>query len=320
MVFRSIAFLLAALVAGTCAAAGFPERAVTLVVPYPPGGATDIVGRILAKSMEQRLGKPVVVDNKAGAGTIIGAQAVAQAPADGYTLLISSNTTFTINAALRSKLPYDPVKGFESIGTIGTSPLVLLANTSVPAQTVADVVALAKSKPGRLSYGSFGAGTSSHFAGEMFKQVAGIDILHVPYKGSAPAMTDLISGQVQFTFDTNVAALPMLKAGRVKAIAVTSSKRSGSLPNVPTIAESGYPGFEMVPWIAVVAPRGLPADVQKVLVKAFADSIADPATRASLEKSGVDVSYEPPRAYDERVAKELPLLRAYVYKANIHAD
>src|SRR5207253_3356253 len=149
--------------------------------------------------MGQRLGQTVIIDNKAGAGTAIGAGAVAQAAPDGYTLLISSNTTFTINPALRSKLPYDPLKSFESIGTIGSSPLVLLANNSVPVRTVADVVALAKSKPGKLSYGSFGAGTSSHFAGEMFKQAAGLDMLHVPYKGSSPAMTDLIAGQVQFT-------------------------------------------------------------------------------------------------------------------------
>lgn len=321
MSLRSLAALvLAAFAAGTCAAAGYPERPVTLVVPYPPGGATDIVGRIIAKAMEQRLGKPVVVDNRAGAGTIIGAGMVAQAPADGYMLLISSNTTFTINPALRTKLPYDPVKSFESIGTIGSSPLVLLANNGVQAKTVAELVALAKGRPGKLSYGSFGAGTSSHFAGEMFKQAAGIDLLHVPYKGSSPAMTDLIAGQVQFTFDTNVAALPMVQTGRVKAIAVTSAKRSASLPGVPTIAESGYPGFEMVPWIAVVAPRGLPADVRGTLVKAFAQAVADPATRSSLEKSGVDVAYEPPLAYGERVARELPLLRAYVYKANIHAD
>ena len=316
---KRIASLLAALVACASAAA-FPDRPITLVVPYPPGGATDIVARIVSKGMAQRLGQAMVVDNKAGAGTAIGAAAVAQAPADGYTLLISSNTTFTITPALRSKLPFDPQKSFESIGLLGTSPLVLLANTSVPAATVKDVVALAKAKPGKLAYGSFGAGTTSHFAGEMFKLAAGADLLHVPYKGSAPAMTDLISGQVQFTFDTNVAALPMLQAGRVKAIAVTSAQRSPSLPNVPTIAESGYADFEMVPWITIVAPRGLPQPVQKSLGKALADTLGDPAIRESLQKAGVDVAYQPGSVYDTKVAKELPLLRAYVYKAKIQAD
>jgi tripartite-type tricarboxylate transporter receptor subunit TctC len=314
--------LLACALLASCvtAFAAYPERALTLVVPYPPGGATDIVARILGKAMSQRLGQPIVVENKAGAGTAIGAAFVAQAPADGYTLLISSNTTFTVTPALREKLAFDPQKSFESIGIVGTSPLVLLANPTVPAATVKDVVALAKAKPGKLAYGSFGSGTTSHFAGEMFKLAAGIDLLHVPYRGSAPAMTDLIAGQVQFTFDTNVAALPMLRAGRVKAIAVTSAKRSPSLPDVPTIAESGYPGFEMVPWITVVAPRGLTAPAQAALRKAFADTLADPAVRESLQKSGVDVQYQPPAVYDEKVAKELPQLRAVVHKAGITAE
>lgn len=315
--FLLTALLLALAGAATPAAAAFPEKPLTLVVPYPPGGATDTVARIVAKGMAQRLGQNVIVDNKAGAGTAIGAGLVAQAAADGYTLLISSNTTFTVNPALKSKLPYDAQKSFESIGLIGSSPLVLLANPAVPAQTVKELVALAQKQPGKLSYGSFGAGTTSHLAGEMFKLVAGVDILHVPYKGSAPAMTDLIGGQVALTFDTNVAALPMLKAGKVKALAVTSAKRSPTLAQVPTVAESGYPGFEMVPWITIVAPRGLQPAVAKALGKALADTVADPATRADLEKAGVDVGFEPGSFYDARVARELPMLRAYVHKAQI---
>lgn len=300
---------------GTAVAADFPERPVTLVVPYPAGGATDVLGRIVAKALGTRLGQPVVVDNRAGAGTAIGAAAVAHAAPDGYMLLVSSNTTFTVNAALKPRLPYDPQKDFVSIGLIGTSPLVLLANPSLPANTVKELVALAKN--GKLAYGSFGTGTTSHLAGEMFKVMTGADILHVPYKGSAPAMTDLIGGQVQLTFDTNVAALPMLQAGKVRAIAVTSAKRSPSMPQVPTVAESGYPDYEMVPWIAFVVPRGVPAPVQQRLSKALADSIADPATRSELQRAGLDVAYEPGSVYDARVAKELPLLRAYVHKANI---
>jgi tripartite-type tricarboxylate transporter receptor subunit TctC len=317
---KKLSLLLAALLAAAPALAAFPEKPITLIVPYPPGGATDVVGRIVAKGMEQRLGKPVVVDNKAGAGTVIGADALARAPADGYTILVSSNTTFTLNPALRAKLPYDAQKSFEGVGMIGSSPLVLLANPKVPANTVAQVVAAAKAQPGKFTYASFGTGTSSHFAGEMFKLAAGIDMLHVAYKGSAPAMTDLISGQVQYSFDTNVAALPMVGAGKVKAIAVTSLRRSASLPNVPTIAESGYPGFEMVPWIAVIAPRGLPADVSKSLGRALQETLADPAVRANLEKSGVDVAWQPGNTYDAKVAEELPRLRAYVYKAKIQAE
>ncbi|WP_280154152.1 tripartite tricarboxylate transporter substrate binding protein [Piscinibacter sp. XHJ-5] len=318
---RTAALLLAAVLgtAGACAA-GFPDKPVTLVVPYPPGGATDTVARIVAKGLTQRLGQSVIVDNKAGAGTAIGAGAVAKAPPDGYTLLISSNTTFTVNPALKSKLPYDAQTSFESIGLIGTSPLVLLAHPGLSANTVPELVALARAKPGKLAYGSFGNGTTSHFAGEMFKVMAGIDILHVPYKGSAPAMTDLIGGQVQLTFDTNVAALPMLEAGKVKAIAVTSARRSPSMPKVPTIAEAGYPDYEMVPWITIVAPRGLPGPVKQTLAKALADAVADAGIRAELEKAGLEVAYQAGSAYDGKVAKELPLLRAYVHKAKIPVE
>jgi tripartite-type tricarboxylate transporter receptor subunit TctC len=309
---------LLALAAGPAAA--FPERPVTLVVPYPPGGATDVVGRIVAKGLAQRLGQPVLVDNKAGAGTTIGAGAVAQAAPDGHTLLISSNTTFTINAALKSRLPYDPLKSFESLGVMGSSPLVLLAHPSLPASNVKELVALAQQQPGKIAFASFGIGTTSHFAGEMFKLMTGADLTHVPYKGSAPAMQDLIGGQVQLSFDTNVAAIPQVQAGKVKAIAVTSARPTPTLPGVPPVAAAGYPGYEMVPWITVVAPRGLPEPVRRTLVKAYADTLADPGIRAELEKAGVDVRPEPPAAYEERVARELPLLRAYVHKAKLTVE
>jgi len=317
--------LLAACAGAACGplaarAAGYPDHPVTLVVPYPPGGATDVVGRIVARGLSQRLGQPVVVENKAGAGTAIGAGAVAQAAPDGHTLLISSNTTFTINAALKAKLPYDPLASFESIGTIGSSPLVLIAHPSLPASSVRDVVALARAQPGRLTMASFGTGTTSHFAVEMFRLMTGADVVHVPYKGSAPAMQDLIGGQVQLAFDTNVASIPEIRAGRVKGIAVSSLAPSPTLPELPSIARSGYPDFEMVPWIAIVAPRGLPAPARQALTRAFAATIADPAVRADLEKVGVDVAYEPPERYEARVSRELPRLRAYVHKAGLKVE
>jgi len=314
------AALLLSLALALPAAAAYPEKPVTLIVPFPPGGATDVLGRILAKGLGQRLQQTVVVDNRAGAGTAIGAAALAQAAPDGQTLLFSSNTTFTINPAIKTSLPYDPQKQFESIGIVGSAPLVLLAQPSLPASTVKELVALARQKPGALAYASFGSGTSSHFGGEMFKLTAGIDLLHVPYKGSAPAMQDLIGGQVQLSVDTVIAAKPQLQAGKVKAIAVMAARRLVSLPQVPTVAESGYPGFALEPWTAIVAPRGLPAAVQAVLVKALADTMADPAVRAALEKAGLDIAYEPPAAYDARLAKELPLMRAYVHKAKITPD
>ena len=317
---RAWALAATALLASASALAAYPDKPVTLVVPYPPGGATDVLARLLNRGLSQRLGQPVIVDNKAGAGTAIGAAAVARAPADGYTLLISSNTTFTVNAALKRTLPYDPLQHFEGVGLIGSSPLVLLANPAVPANTVQELVALARKQPGKLSYGSFGTGTTSHLAGELFVLMTGAELLHVPYRGSAPAMTDLIGGQVPLTFDTNVAAMPMIAAGKVKAIAVTSRKRYSALPNVPTVAESGYPEYEMVPWIAVVAPRGLSAEVRTRLSKALQQTIADPVTRAELEKAGLEVAWQPGSVYEERVSRELPLLRAYVHKAKLPVE
>jgi tripartite-type tricarboxylate transporter receptor subunit TctC len=300
--------------------AGFPERPLTLVVPYPPGGATDSVGRLLAKALGEQLHQTAVVENKAGAGTVIGAGMVAHAAPDGYTLLISSNTTFTVNPALRANLPYDPLKSFQSIGLIGSSPLVLLANPSLPVKSVQELVALAKAKPGQLSFGSFGIGTTAHFAGAMFKAMADVDLLHVPFKCSAPAMQALIADQIDLSFDTTVAAAPQMRAGKVKALAVTSATRAPAMPEVPTIAESGYPSYEMVPWITVVAPSGLPDAVAHTLDAALKSVLATPATHEALGRLGVDVDYEPPSAYAAKIEKELPLLRAYAQKANIQVQ
>ena len=302
------------------AQAAYPDKPITLVVPYPPGGATDIIARKLAGPLGQRLGQTVVVENKAGAGTAIGATAVARSAPDGYTLLISSNTTFTVNPALKKTLPYDPQQDFESIGLIGSSPLVLIAHPGVAANNVKELLELAKRTPQGLSFGSFGVGTSAHLAGEMFKVMTGANLVHVAYRGSAPAMTDLIGGQIPLSFDTTVAAQPQIAAGKVKAIAVTTRLRSAQMPQVPTVAEAGFPDYEMVPWITVVARRGLPADVRTRLAQALKDSVNDAAVKADLQKTGVDVLHQPGAVYDTRVAKELPLLRAYVHRANIPVE
>ena len=300
--------------------AAFPDKPITLVVPYPPGGATDTIARVIAGPMGKRLGQTVIVENRAGAGTAIGATAVARSAPDGYTLLISSNTTFTVNAALKSSLPYDPQKDFESIGIIGSSPLVLLAHPKLPVSTVKDLIGLSAREPKGLSYGSFGVGTTAHLAGEMFKVMTGAHLLHVAYKGSAPAMTDLMGGQIQLSFDTSVAAMPQMAAGKVKAIAVTTKKRSAQMPQVPTVAEAGFPDYEMVPWITLVARRGMASDVSGKLSQALKDTVNDPAIQADLQQKGVDVVYQPGSAYDGLVARELPLLRAYVHRANIAAE
>lgn len=314
--------LLAALLCGVnlLAQAAYPDKAITLIVPYPPGGATDILARKLAGPLGQRLGQSVIVENKAGAGTAIGATALAKSAPDGYTLLISSNTTFTVNAALKKNLPYDPQKDFESIGLIGSSPLVLLAHPKVPANNVKELLALAKADPKGLNFGSFGVGTSAHLAGEMFKVMTGANMVHVAYRGSAPAMTDLIGGQIPLSFDTSVAAMPQMATGKVKAIAVTTRQRSPQMPQVPSVAEAGFPDYEMVPWIGFVGRRGMPAEVSGKLSKALRDSVNDPVVKAELQKVGLDVLFQPGSVYDAKVAQELPLLRAYVHRANIPVE
>ena len=298
----------------------FPSKPIQLVIPFPPGGATDVIGRLVGKKLGDKLGQTVVVDNRPGAGTIVGASFVAKAAPDGYTLLASSGTTFTVNPAIHAKLPYDPVKSFEPIGFAGRTGLILLANKDQPVSNLKQLVAAAKAQPGKLTYGSFGSGTTAQFAGEMLFNLAGVKLLHVPYKGSAPAMTDLIGGQIPFTVDTVAAAIPQVKSGKVKAIAVTTAKRSTLLPDVPTAAEAGFPGIDADTWLALVAPRGLPADVKQKLEKALAEVMADPETRKALTNAGFEPLDGTGAAVSAQIARELPLMRATAQRANITAD
>lgn len=304
----------------TAHAQGYPAKPVQLIVPFPPGGAVDIVGRLVGKKLGERLGQPVVIENKAGAGTIVGASFVANAPADGYTLLISSGSTFTVNPALNARLPYDPVKSFDPIGMVARVPLVLLANGEVPVNNLRQLISAVQAAPGKYVYGSFGSGTTGHFAAELVWAATGIKLLHVPYRGSAPAMSDLIGGQIPFTIDTVAAALPQLKAGKIKAIAVTGESRATQLPNVPTVAESGFPGFSADSWLAIVGPRGLPADAKAALQKALAEVAADGETRDKLVASGLQAAWEPANAVAARIDDELPRMRAIAQRANIKAQ
>lgn len=306
---------------GTAALAqDYPSKPIQLVIPFPPGGATDVIGRLIGKQLGDRLGQSVVIDNRPGAGTIVGAGFVAKSAADGYTLLVSSGTTFTVNPAIHAKLPYDPVKSFEPIGMTGRTGLILLANRDNPIASLKDLVAAAKAAPGKYSYGSFGTGTTAHFAGEMLLNTTGIKMLHVPYKGSSPAMTDLIGGQIPFSVDTVAAAVPQVKAGKVKAIAVTTAKRSTLLPDVPTVAEAGYPGMDADTWLAVVAPRGLPPEVKAKLEKALKDTMADPDMRNKLLANGFEPAYATGADVSKLIASELPKMRAVAQRANITAD
>jgi len=259
-------------------AQAFPSRPIHLIVPFPPGGPTDIVARPLAQFLGDELKTSVVIDNRGGAGGSVGANAVAKSPPDGYTLLMATVGTNAINTSLYKNLPYDAVKDFTPIALVAAAPVAIVVNPSLPANNLAALVALAKKEPGKLNYGSAGNGTPGHLTGEMFKAAAGIDVKHVPYKGSAPAVIDLLAGQIQMMFDPLQSVVSHVKSGGLRALAVSSAARSPVLPDVPTVAESGYPGFETTAWWGVFAPAGLPA----AETKALADTIEKVARGAKF--------------------------------------
>lgn len=250
-----------ACIATIASAQGYPTRTIRLVVPFPAGGTTDILAREVAQKLTEVLGQAVVVDNRPGAAGNIGSDLVAKSAPDGYTLLMGTVGTHAINPSLYSKMPYDHVKDFAPVVLVAGVPNVLVVNPALPVNSVSDLIKLAKDKPGQINFASSGSGTSIHLSGELFKTMAGVDMTHVPYKGSSPALTDLIGGQVQIMFDNLPSALPQIKGGRLRAIAVTSLKRAPVLPDIPTISESGLPGFEASSWFGVLAPAGTPAAV-----------------------------------------------------------
>jgi tripartite-type tricarboxylate transporter receptor subunit TctC len=309
-----------AAVGGPARAADFPERPLTLVAPFPAGGAADVLARILGKALGDQLGQSVVVENKPGAGTAIGAAAVAGAKPDGYTLLVSSNSTFTLNPALQPKLSYDPAKGFEAIGLVGSVALAMLVNPSVTANDVQQFVAAAKANPDKYLYGSFGNGTSSNFAGAMFNTATGLKMTHVPYKGSGPLMTDLMGGQIPVSFDTVVAASQQLKSGKIRVLAVAMNKRSALLPNVPTMAEAGYPAVDMNAWLAVVVPKGVPAPVKARLEKALMTVMANHETLDKLKAAGFEPGYTAVPDWPGMVTAEIARMKALAERSQIKTD
>jgi len=304
----------ALLVLGSAAAAAYPERPVRLVVPFPAGGLADTVARVVAERMGSALGQPVIVDYKAGAATIIGADTVAKAPADGYTLLLGSATTFAVNPIIYEKLSYEPLKSFEPIGIVGSNALALVANSDLPANDVKTLIGQIKADPAKFSYGSHGAGSTVHFAAEMLWRAAGVEVLHIPYKGSAPAMTDLMGGQIALTFDSVPAAMAAAKGGRVKVLATTGARRAALLPDVPTISESGYP-VTLEAWWAIVAPAGLPEDARGALTRALAEAMADSSVHDKLVGLGFDTKYGSPDQYAELIHRDTENL-APIAKAN----
>lgn len=295
----------------------YPTRPVRMIVPAPPGGTTDLLGRLVAERLAEALTQQVVVDNRGGAGGIVGTELLARAPADGHTLGIIY-TPHTVLPHLQKKLPYDPLKDFAAVSQLTEAPLILVVHPALPVHKVADLIALAKSKP--LVYGSAGNGSGGHLSGELLKQLAKIDATHVPYKGAGPAAIDLMSGQLQFQFGSHITTKGFVAAGRLRAIAVSSARRSPELPNLPTVAEQGLPGFEFVNWFGMVAPARTPASIVSGVQKKIALGFQQPATLAKLVALDSTVVASTPAAFSLFLAADLEkwgrVLRNSVVKAD----
>ena len=281
------AFVQAGFVQVALAQAAYPSRNIKMIVPYPAGGTTDFLGRLVAEELKTGLGATVIVENKPGAATTLGADQVAKAEPDGYTLLMATSTTLAINKTLYKKLPYDPVKDFAPIALVAAVPFALIANPQVPAKTLADFIAYAKSNPG-LAYGSAGNGSPQHLGAEMLKTAAGIDIRHVPYRGSVPAMLDVIAGHIPFMVVDLQPALQQIREGKLTVLGVTTTKRIAAAPDIPTLAEGGLAGYELVAWQGVVAPAGTPRLVVDSLAAQIATLLADSATRDKLTRIAIE--------------------------------
>lgn len=293
-----------ALLPGLAAAQAFPSKPITIIVPFAAGGTTDILARIIAQGMGAELGQSVVVDNRAGAGGNIGGQVAARAPADGYTLFMGTVGTHAINAALYKKMPFDPIKDFAPLTRVANVPNLLVANPAQPFKTVPELIAYAKANPGKINFGSSGSGSSIHLSGELFKSMAKVDMQHVPYKGSAPAVTDLLGNQIAIMFDNMPSAIQHVRSGKLRAIAVTTAKRSPELPDVPTIAEAGVPGYEATSWFGMFAPAATPAPVVAQLNAAIVKVLAQPDIRKKLAEQGAEAAGETPAQFADFIRKE----------------
>jgi tripartite-type tricarboxylate transporter receptor subunit TctC len=298
----------------------WPSKPIRWVVPFPPGGAMDAIARALGEKASKSLGQPFVIENKPGAGGNIGADQVAKSPGDGYTIMITSIGMAT-NKALYPKLSYDPVKDFAPVSLLAIVPNVLVTNTTQPTvKTVADVIANAKAQPGKLTYASAGNGTSIHLAGEVFASQAKVDMLHIPYKGSGPAVTDLLGGQVNYMFDSITSAKPHILSGKLRAIGLTTTKRSAALPNVPTLAESGLAGYEVSPWFAVFAPASTPKPIIAKLNAALLDAMKQPDIKAKFETIGAEPIGSTPEELGAHLNREINRWGKLIVEQNIKSD
>jgi tripartite-type tricarboxylate transporter receptor subunit TctC len=302
---------------GMAQAQAWPDRPVKLVSPWPAGGSNDTFSRLLATRLSTTLGQPMVVENRPGATGTLGVGQVARSPADGYTLVMGSSPTHATAPSIYPQLPYNPIKDFAPVTLVGSSANALVVHPSLPVRNVAELIALAKAQPGKLTYASTGAGSSQHLSAELFKVMAGVDMLHVPFKGAAPAITDMVAGHVNLGFHNMVDVLPHVKAGTLRLLAVTSSKRTKALPDAPTIAESGVPGYQAEVWFGVFAPAQTPRPVVERLNREFAAALAEPEIRAKFDAAGMEVVAMGPEGFTRYLQEEVSKWSDIVRRADV---
>jgi tripartite-type tricarboxylate transporter receptor subunit TctC len=317
---RAAAALAASLAATAVLAQVYPGKPIRLIVPFAAGGGNDNVARLVGKRLADSLGQPAVIDNRPGAGGVVGAELAAKSAPDGYTLFLGGVGSHAINPNLHAKLPYDPIKDFAPVSLLAQAPLVLVVHPSVPVHDVAEFIAYARAHPGRLNFASNGNGSSSQLAAVMFASMAGVDMVHVPYKGLAPALTDLLAGEVQLMFSSVVAILPHIKAGKLRAIAVTGAKRLASMPELPTIAESGLPGYEASSWYGILAPAGTPRDIVVKLNAELAKALEQPEVRNSLLAEGAEPAGGSPERFAAHIRAEMERLGKIIRDAKIRLE
>jgi tripartite-type tricarboxylate transporter receptor subunit TctC len=308
------------LVATAAIAQPYPSRPVKLIVPFPPGGNTDIVGRLVAQKLSDAFGQQVYVENRGGAGGTIGAEAAAKSPADGYTLFFSTTGTFASAPSMQPALRYDPIKDFAPITTLANAPVVIIVAATAPPRTLRELIDLAKAQPGALKFGSAGTGHFVHVAGEMFKDAARVDLLHVPYKGIGPALIDLLAGRIDVMFDAFAAYEPHLQSGKLRALAVANPSRLARLPDVPTTAEAGLPGYALASWFGLAAPAGTPAQAIERVNDQALKAIAAPDVREQMGKLGLEPGGSTPQQYATMIGEELARWRAVVKAAGIRLE
>jgi tripartite-type tricarboxylate transporter receptor subunit TctC len=321
-----LALLVLSFMAGSAGAqpgvpgADWPSRPIRFIVPFPAGSSTDVVARIVAHMLSPRIGQAFVIENRVGASGMIGAEAVARAAPDGYTIGLASTSTHALASSLSANLRYDPVRDFTPVSMIGSSPYVMVTYPGLETRTVQEFVALAKAKPGKLTFGSAGPGSLAHLAGELFANLAGVQLIHVPYKSSAQSVTDLMAGRLDMQFSTIPPTLPLIRSGQMRALATTGEKRSAVLPDLPTVAETGLPGYEAVLWMAMVTPAGVPRAVIARLNHELVEVLNQPEAKAALAAQGMDTESGTPDALRARIASDIEKWRSVVAKAGIQAE